>query len=296
MHQDNFSQLEDLAPVLNQIWHEHYAQVPDSTGLLYNVQSSAKAKETDLRIGSFTEPSAWQGQVEYDSPDPDYEIEYRHTKYQRGFTVTRELFDDLQYDVPFSQASAMATAFARKRQKDAMSVFNNGFSSSYLGYDSKALFANDHPRSKQDSTSVDNYLGTIALTADNLDTAITTLEGLKDDKGYETMAMATVLLVGRNNRKKALELTESELNPETANNAINTFSGLQTLYSPFITGNYWFVIDGNMARMVLRWFDRTLPTFESMMDFDRDVLKNKGTMRYSYGWSDFRFAVGANPS
>lgn len=296
LYSSNFTQLTDLDPVLSEIFHQHYTQVAPKREQLFGVRNSSKAKETDLRIDSFGDPTEFNGTVEYETPDRDYEVEYIHTQFTKGFMVERAMLDDMQYDNIFTQASNMGTAFARKQEKDAASVFNNAMSTGFLGYDAKALCADDHPRSRTDSTAVDNLLA-LSLTAANLETAITTMQGFKDDQGNEISIMPDTLLVPRALRKTGLELTGSELNPETANNATNVHSGMKLIVWEYLTDtNRWFVIDSTMAKRYLKWYTRVPVEFAAEDSFDTLVRKFRGYMRYSFGWSDFRWVIGSEPS
>ena len=137
----NFSVLTDYDPILTDIFYQHYTQQNPEGGVvqLFNRQMSNKAKETDLRIGGFSDPTEFDGRIQYQDAERGYQIEYSHTEFASGFQVERKLADDQQYGNIFSRAEELGTAFARKRRKDAASVFNNAFSTSFLGYDSKAL-------------------------------------------------------------------------------------------------------------------------------------------------------------
>lgn len=293
---ENFSQLTDLDPVLTELFYQHYSNEFGLGARVFNIQGSSKSKETDLRVGSFRDPVVFEGQIQYQTVLGDYEIEYVHEEYASGFQVERKLFDDMQYGPIFSAASEMGTAFARLREKHMASVFNNAFSGSFLGYDSKALCADDHPRGKFDSTAVDNAL-TLALNSANLETAIITHQALGDDRGEEITIMPNLLIVPRALRKTALELTGSELTPENANNAMNVHMGLQTLVWPYLTDvNAWFLVDTTMAARYLKWFDRVPVEFAAEQSFDTMIRKYRGYMRYSFGWSDFRWIIGSNPS
>ena len=290
----NFTQLTDLDPVLTELFYQHYQNEFGLGARVFNIQGSSKAKETDLRVGSFRDPVVLRGQIEYQTVLGDYEIEYVHEKYGSGFQVERELFDDMQYGPIFAAASEMGTAFARKREKDMASVFNNAFSG-VLGYDGKVLCADDHPRGKFNSTAVDNK-ATLALNSANLETAIVAHQSLGDDRGEEITIMPNLLIVPRALRKTALELTGSELTPENANNAMNVHRGLQTLEWPYLTDvNAWFLVDTTMAARYLKWFDRTPVEFAAEQSFDTMLRKYRGYMRYSFGWSDFRWVYGSNP-
>lgn len=293
---DNFTQLTDLDPVLTEIFYQSYQQEFGLGARLFAMLNSNKSKETDLRVGSFADPVEFKGQIEYMTAAGDYQITYTHTEYAKGFLVERALFDDMQYGPIFASAAEMGTAFSRKREKDMASVFNNAFSGSYLGYDSKALCADDHPRSQSDSTAVDN-LAALTLNSANLETAILAHQSLGDDRGEEISIMPNLLLVPRALRKTALELVGSELTPESANNAINVHQGMQVLVWPYLTDtNAWFLVDTTMAQRYLKWYDRVPVEFAAEQSFDTMLRKYRGYMRYSFGWSDFRWVYGSNPS
>ncbi len=292
-----FTELVDLDPVLSAIFFQQYKQVPELLiGSVFGRRDSTKAKETNLRIGTFRDPQEWKGQIFYDDPNKDYDITYAHRHLTLGFKVERTLLEDMQYQGVFDRAANLGQSFARKRVKDAASEFNNAFAT-VLGYDGKTLVATDHPRSETDSTTVSNSMGTAALTDANLETALVQLEELGDDRGEMTNAMGTILLVGRANRKKALELTESPQTPESGNNAVNTHSGLTAIVHPAITSKKWFVIDGLYAQMVNLWYDRLGPAPEFGVEDDKAntlVRSYFGRVRNSFGWSDWRFVVGSN--
>jgi hypothetical protein len=292
----NFTQLTDLDPVLTEIFFNHYRQIAPKRAQIFGVRSSTKAKETDLRVDSFGDPVVFNGTVEYETPDRDYEVEYVPVEYAKGFAIERKMIDDMQYENIFSQASNMGTAFARKQEKDAAAIFNNAFSGGTTGYDGKVLCATDHPRSRTDATTVSNAV-TLTLTSANLETAITTLQGLKDDQGEEISIMPDTLLVPRALRKKGIELTGSQQSPEDANNSTNVHSGMNLVVWEYLTDtNAWFVLDSVMAKRYLKWYDRIPVEFAATDNFDTLLRKYRGYMRYSRGWSDFRFVIGSNPS
>ena len=296
-NQRAFSTLVDLDPVLTDVYFQQYEQIPmQLVGQIIGNRTSTKAKETDQRVGTFAEPVPFDGQVAYDTAEQDYIIEYVHEELTRGFKITRSMLEDLQYDGIFDRAVNLGQAFARKRVRDEAAMFNNAFAT-VTGYDGKTLVATDHPRSKTDSTAVNNSMGTVALTESNLEAALVKLSELGDDLGKETNAMGTHLIVGRNQRMKALKLTGSQLEAESGNNAINTHTSIIPVVHPMITGNKWFVVDAPMALRTAKWYDRVTPEFFSDDDIVNTMVRSYvGRMRYSYGWSDFRWVVGSNAS
>ncbi len=293
-----FPQFVDFDPVLTEVFFSQYNRDLGMGGVatLFKPGRSNKSKETDLQVGGFSDPVAFDGTVVYDAPRRGYEIEYDFDELVKGFAITRKMRDDLQYDTIFDSASGMATAFARKRRKDAASVFNNSTSSSYLGYDGKALCANDHPRSRVDTTSVDN-LNALALSSTNLEVAVLAHQALGDDLGEEITIVPDTLIVSRSLRETALKITGSPLVPENANNAINVQAGQwQVIVDPYLTtsSTKWQIVDSVLSRRYLKWYDRIGVEFAGMQDFDTMIWKYRGYTRYGYGWSDFRFIYQGN--
>merc|ERR1711974_259979 len=63
-----------------------------------------------------------------------------------GFSVTKEAFDDDLYDnIARAKSQELGRAMADTKQVKAAAIFNNGFSSSYVGGDGVPLFSNAHP-------------------------------------------------------------------------------------------------------------------------------------------------------
>lgn len=292
-----FHELTDLDPVLTEVFFQNYRQIaPSLLNTVIGVRTSTKAKETTQRVGSFGDPMPWEGQVHYDDASPDYQIEWVHDQLTLGFKVERTLLEDMQYQRIFDSAANLGQSFNRKVVKDEASIFNNAFSG-VTGYDGAALCSASHPRSKTDTTVVSNTMGTAALTEANLENAIVQLESLGDDRGEETVAIATHLIVGRAQRMKALKLTGSTLEPESANNAINTHTSLTPIVHPLITGNKWFVVDAPRALMSMLWWWRLPAEFGTTDDAGKTLVRSYyGRMRYSFGWQDWRWVVGSNAS
>lgn len=296
-HSGNFPQLVDFDPVLQEVIYKQYNRDLGNGGVmqLFNIQTTGKAKETDLRVGGFGDPKLFKGKVEYSDSERGYEVEYDFDEWVHGFQITRKMRDDLQYANIYAQGSEMGTSFARKRRKDGASVLNNATSASFLGYDAKALCANDHRQSRTDSTSVDNLLA-LALTSENLEKAVIAHQALGDDLGEEITIMPDTLVVPRALRKTAIEITASPKIPENANNAINVQDGQWTLIvDPYLTSSTaWHIVDSTMSRRWLKWYDRVPVEFAGIQDFETMIWKYRGYARYGYGWSDFRFILQGN--
>lgn len=272
--------------------------------LLFNVQASSKAVEYDLGIGGMGDFEEYEGRIEYDDPEQLWRASYTHQEYARGFKVERKLVDDDMYNVINRRPQALAMAAMRTREKHAASVFNNAFSASYTGFDGEPLCDNDHDYSPSNGSYQDNYL-TLALSYDNVVSARQSMRAFQDDRGELLNMNPDLLLV-----PPELEATANEIvntmrgpnsqQPDTANYAANLVQerGIRMVVWDYLTdSNAWFLIDSGLSKMYLNWFDRV--PLEIAIDPTGDFhleARWRAYMRYSYGWSDWRFVIGSNPS
>jgi len=56
------------------------------------------------------------------------------------------------------------------------------------------------------------------------------------------------------------------------------------------------MIDSNMMKMYLQWFNRIPLEFFQDKSFDTLISKFAAYMRYSFGWSDWRWLYGHSVS
>jgi len=293
----SFPELTDLDPVLTEIFYQHLVPTTPQMDALFRLTTSTKGQEVDLRVGSIANPEPFRGQVDYHGIESDYSITYKHTEFADGIEIERKLLDDAQYAGIFDSAAMLAQSFSRRRDDDAASVFNHAFSSSYTGYDSVALCSDSHPRGKNNATVVDNSYA-LALSKANLGTIRTAMRKFVDDQGRRISIRPDTLLVPPDLEETAHDIVRSPLDPDSANNRANMFYGLLKVivWDALTDTNAWFLIDSQMSKRYLKWVDRISPEFAAVDDFDTMRRKYRGYMRYSYGWSEWRWIIGSNPS
>jgi phage major head subunit gpT-like protein len=299
-----------LEPGLRSIFNITFGELAAASRIpmLFNVMNSAKSSEYFLGVGGMSDWNAYKGTIEYDDPEQGYKTTLTHEEYSKGFKVERKLVDDDLYNVINQRPRGLALSAARTREKHAASVFNNAFSTSYAGGDSQPLCESaGHPYSPSNASTQTNE-GSYALTYDNIVTVRRLMREFKDDRGELIPINPDTLLV-----PPELEATGYE--------ALNTFNAGSTQqadltdYAARLVGagaphsvnlivwdyltdaNAWFMIDSRLAKEHLLWLDRT------QMEFALDPTSNfrlearyRGYMRYSYGWSDWRWVYGNNPS
>ena len=263
--------------------------------MLYNVQTSSKAAEHNLGIGGFGDWVEYKGRIDYDGNERGFQTNYVHTEFVRGFKVERKLVDDDLYNIINPQPRGLALAAMRKREKDAASVFNNAFSSSYVGGDAVALCSASHPYSPSNAT-VQSNRGTTALSVDSVDTTRRLMRSYKDDRGELVPVNPDTILIPPALERTAWEIINTPLQPYTANNTANFNASKlnRVIVWDYLTdSNNWFLVDSMMAGMYLNWYDRVPMEFamDPTSDFSLEA-RFRGYMRYSYGWDDWRWIYG----
>ncbi len=275
---------------------------PSVRQALYNMQSSDLSAEKISGIGA-TGLDAWStyeiaGQVGHTDFDQGYLTTYTHLEYPIEMRIKRKLFEDSQFNEIFRIAKRLGDSANVKLEIDAASTFVNGFSDTFAGADSVGLMSTAHPYSPENTGTTQSNEGTLSLSKPNLSTTRQLHMALTDDKGELMGVTPDILLVPPELEDTAIELTNSLLDPSSANNSVNPNSNRWTvLVWHYLTdANAWFTIDSSLMADSLDWFNR-VPLSIVPKDEDKTIgMTWIGYMRYSFGWSDYRWIYGQNPS
>jgi phage major head subunit gpT-like protein len=170
--------------------------------------------------------------------------------FAQGVELSKNLFDDNMHGV-WSKTVADFAMVARVSQDDnAFKLFRNAFTTS-LTADGAAVISTAH--TLLDGETLSNVV-TGALDSDTLNNAIIALRQQKNQAGVILGNVPSILLVSSTKFKKAIELTESALIADNANNAINVYRsayGLTVYTSPYLdavaggSDTAWFLLSRN---------------------------------------------------
>jgi len=301
---------KELLPGLNAIFGMEYSDVDNEHESLYDVENSDRAFEEEVLFTGFgTAPVKGEGAaVQYDDAQEGYTARYTHETVALAFAVTEEAMEDNLYD-SFAKlrARGLARAMANTKQVKAADVFNNGFSSSYLGGDGVALFSASHPTIGACNQS--NTLGATDLSESSLESALITISKAKDDRGILIGLQAESLHIPSDLAFTADQILNSTLSTTTATNSTTGVTNVNDIISirnqgmvpngffvnrRFTDTNAWFIKTDcpNGTKMFVR-----APLATKMEpDFDTGNLRFKARERYSFGWSDWRGFYGASGS
>lgn len=292
-----------LEPGLRKIFLETYNEKPEQYSTILNIMSSQKAIETDLRMGGF---GLWEEKgsldaTKYEDPTTTDNILYKHVTFSKGFQVEKEMVDDEQYQIINKMPKALARAARATIETKAAEIFNNAFTGTRINFKgtNEALIASNHDLLGGGSAGVN--LATGSLSETSLESAMQLAHQQVDEKGLKIQMKPDILVVPRKLEFTAQKLMDSTLSTTPgvvsstgfAKNDINALRGrLKVVVLDYLESDTaWFLVDSQMHQ--LNWFWREKLSFKNETDFDTDVAKYKGRMRFSYGWSDWRGIIGS---
>ena len=283
--------LKELLPGLNALFGLEYKTYGEEHKEIYETETSERSFEEETKLSGFSAaPVKSEGAaIAYDNAQEAWTARYSHETIALGFSITEEAVEDNLYDsLSKRYTKALARAMAYTKQVKAASVLNNGFSSSYVGGDGKALFAADHPLVSGGTNS--NRLTASDLNETSLEAAVIQIAGWTDERGLLIAAKPGKLIVPPALMFTAKRLLDTELRVATADNDINALKAMGSIpggytVNHFLTDtNAWFLTTDVPNGM--KHFVRT-PLQNSMDgDFDTGNVRYKSRERYSFGWSD----------
>jgi hypothetical protein len=290
---ENFGNL--LEPGLRKVFAQVFLRQNSMLPTLFNMQTSDKAVEHDLSMGDTSDLEEFTGSIPYDDQGESYKTDYEHKEYVRGIKIERKLVLNDLYSQINRKPQGLALGAFRRKEKDGASVFNNATSAVVLGGDAVALGSSAHP-SKNGGANQSNLL-TDALSPTAVETARQTMIAFKTDRDNETTVIPDMILVPHQLEETAWEIINSKGKVDTAQNNANFHQGKYKLavWNNFLTSaTRWFMIDSELMKMFLNWFDREPLEFFKDQNFDVLMAKYAAHAHYSFGWSDWRWVLVEN--
>jgi hypothetical protein len=294
---------KELLPGLNAVFGMEYGEVDNEHDVLFDVENSDRAFEEEVLFTGFgSAPTKGEGAaVSYDDAQESYTARYTAETVALAFAITEEAMEDNLYDT-FAKlrAKGLARAMANTKQVKAANLFNNGFSDT-IG-DGAAFFSAAHPTISDGNQS--NLMAAADLSEATLETALTNVQKIKDDRGILIGASAVSLHIPVDSWAIADRILSSPGNTQTSaaaanpnTNAINATRHLGMLPEGYHinrrftdTTSYFIKTDvPNGTKMFVR---SPLQT-KMEPDFDTGNLRFKARERYSFGVSDWRGFFGS---
>ena len=169
------------------------------------------------------------------SRDKTYTTKVAYNNYGGALEVSKNQIEDRDFSAELNEMKDMSRSANYSVDESAMQIFNGGFATTVTvnGWDmtwygdGNPLFSTVHPTVVVGGSTQSNASSTsIALSHDNYETGRLALELQQQDNGLAlTLAGKNTLVLPMNLEKTGMETINSDLVPESANNAINVFRG-----------------------------------------------------------------------
>ena len=286
-------------PGLANIWFEAQTPIEEEFSRYLNIDRFKKLVKTDAKmagIGSLQQ-IAEGGEVTFDEMIAPITKDYNAIEEGLGYKITRKL----QRKELYGQVAKFERALRRSSQ-DAIEIYahdilnratNTTFTdgTSSTGFDGLALASTAHTRLDAGATQSNSLAAALSLA--NLQTARLRFKQFRDDRGRPVrMEMSSLLLVS-DLWPDAVELLESTMRPDTANNAINVVNrfGLNILESQYVTGTTFWSIFGTAHDVNFVWDFNPIVTSDE--EFLTGNILRKVIQGYGRGHGEWRgFLLG----
>lgn len=226
-----------------------------------------------------------------------YTTKVVYNNYGEYVSVTANQISDRDFESELNEMKDLSRAANESVDVSGAQLFNgafattatvNGFDMSWYG-DGKPLCSTIHPTVVPGGSTQSNASSTgITLTHDNLETGKLALNLQQTDNALPlTLAGRMTLVTSLNNEKEALEIANSDGQPQNANNAINVYKGkVDVVTSPYFdtanggSNTRWFLT--NQARHKLYHETRQ----EKVLNQDTNILNKVVTFTVDARWAD----------
>lgn len=288
-----------LWPGINAWYGKEYNEYSVEWKDLFDQDSTNRNYVEDVGVSSFglavEKPEG--APIQYDTERQAFTTRYTPVVFSLGFVITREAYDDDQYDV-VGKRKAQGLAFSMRQTKEIVgaNVYNRAFTSGYVGGDGSILAVSSHPNLAGGTWS--NVLGTAAdLSEASLEQACIDIAGFTNDRGLLIAVRPQTLVIPRQLIYEAKRILGTDGRVGTNNNDLNALKTMgaipKVVTNHFLTDtDAWFIRTD--VKNGMKYFERNGDEFGMDNDFDTENAKYKARMRFVFGWTDPR-AIFASP-
>ena len=290
----NFPEL--LWPGLRELWGMNYARYPAIYKGLIEVIKSDKAFEkfqglTGLGLAGVKDEGA---SLAYFDMLQGYQKEAVNVTYGLGTIITREMFEDEQYNYINKVPAMLAESMRQTEEIVATLPFNNGFGALATGADGVSYFNTSHPLIGGGGTFRNMPATAVDLSQAALEQADIDLMSYTDERGLKIRVSSKVLLVAPTNKYVAEKILGTKAEVGSNDNTINpVYQSRKLVVNPYLTDpDAWFLkTDVNTTGIV--FVRRRAAEVMRDNEFDTQNLKIANTSRFTVTQVDPREWWGA---
>jgi hypothetical protein len=287
-------------PVLEELFMSEYDTAPMVRDRIFATVATDRDiwQSQDVNDLPLMAAVAEGSEYSYTRPTQGYNKTFTPVKYGGGFSVSQEMVDDARFDVIGNWARKLGKSARASREIVAMNILNNGFTSEQ-SQDGVSVFNTAH---LIDGATFSNVItNNPDLSESSLQAALAQFErAFVNGRGVINSIAPRTLIVSPENHRYAMELTQSEMKADTADNNINSIrlvDGLQVIASPYFTDpDAWFLSgspEDTGLKIIMR---QDIRTAVSGMDlgFHTDSLFYKCSYREAVGVSRPQGILGSS--
>lgn len=245
-------------------------------------------------LGALLTVKEGQG-VTFDLPEQGHKKTRYYTKYGLAFQITEEMWkDDLQRQF-MTMPSKLSKSAAQKKETVFWDLFNSGFGT-HLAWDGQYIFDTDHTTLKSGET-ISNDGTAAALSETSLQAGFEYFDALVDEAGNPIIMQPNMLIVPKELRFTAGQLTKNLSNINSANRDLNTVNSNNNMVDPYqlfisrylTSTTAWFLLSPDHDFRLL-WKEQ--PVLDSADDFLTNNALFKVFMRFSAFCNMYKGAFG----
>ncbi len=244
----NYSDLygDTMLPVLEELFRVELMMHPSRRGDVFKIVTTDRDiwQATEIHDMPLYSEVSEGTDYSFAAPKQGAHKTLKPAKFGLGFSISEEAVEDGKFDYIADAVRKLARSGIESQEIQAMSIYNNGFTSE-LTADGLSVFNAAH--TLPSGLTFRNRLTTDAdLCVTSLEQMLTDFETqFIGDSGIIYNIPQKVLLVHPSNKRLARELIGSDLKAETADNNMNSFKteGLRVVSSPHLTDpEAWFMV------------------------------------------------------
>lgn len=275
-----------------------FSQLTNLMGQLYGMRSSGKRRERSSSIsglGKLQKKTATVLSTE-DRPVQQFQKTFLHSAFALHTPVERELLDDEDWGWFQDLGIQYAMSANRTMESEAALVFNDAFDGAETGIAEDGLSLCNSAHLNADGGNSQDNSGTSALSAANVGTTLTSMRKFTDYRGEKISVNPDGLVIPVDLEQTAWEIVRSSQKPVDADSVpfANYLNNRFALFSwNYLTDiNNWFMVDQQMMRMHLLWYQRIGMEIFGDGDLFTGTRRIGIYSRWSNGSKDWRWVYG----
>lgn len=219
-------------------------------------------------------------------------------EYSLGFAITQRMMEDDQYDKANQNSKWLGRSARLTQEYRAAALLDDAFAgNSFTGLEGEALCSTSHNLLNAPGTWSNRLANDTQLSVTGVEAMLNLAENTVDHNGDPIQVNPTRMVINIADRWKAIQITQSEFEPFTADNQVNAIrrgaGELDFVVSHYkVQGKDWFMQDPDLQDA--HFLFRVRPQFDDEMDFRTRAAMFIARQRINVYFFDQRGWLGSN--